>query len=59
MVGSLASVCGERFRSVRVLEVMGPIEMRGMPNGRLRLDTSSKARRFFTVELLVKVMASG
>ena len=42
-----------------VWEVMGPMEMRWISCGRLRLEASSKARRFVAVELLVKVMADG
>ena len=50
---------GGRFRARRVWEVMGPMEMRRMFCGRLRLEASSNARRFVAVELLVKVMAAG
>ena len=38
---------------------MGPMEMRGISGGRVRLAVSSNAIRFVAVELLVKVMASG
>jgi len=58
-LGSAASALGGRFRARRVWEVMGPMEMRRMFCGRLRLEASSNARRFVAVELLVKVMAAG
>ena len=58
-MGSAASAWGGRLRSRRVWEVMGPMEIRRISCGRLRLEASSNARRFVAVELLVKVMAAG
>ena len=58
-VGSVASTWGGRFRSRRVWEVMGPMEMRRISCGRRVPEASSNARRFVAVEELVKVMAAG
>ena len=59
MVGSAASAWDGRFRSRRVWEVMGPMEMRRISCGRLCSVASSNARRFVAVDELVKVIADG
>ena len=53
MVGSAASRVGVRPRSRRVAEVMGPIEARVTPAGRVRLAASSRVTRLRAVLKLV------
>ena len=58
MVGSLASMVGLNPSSRRASDVMGPIEAKAIPEGRVKLARSSNAVRLRAVDALVKVIAS-
>ena len=50
---------GFRLKSRMACEVIGPIEARTIPSGRVRNALSSRVTRFSAVDALVKVIASG